>query len=50
MPAIAADANLEQDVKKVDSAYIDAFNKQDAAGIAARVVHARYWGRATNRY
>jgi ketosteroid isomerase-like protein len=35
MPAIAADANLEQDVKKVGSAYIDAFNKQDAAGVAA---------------
>ena len=33
-PAIATDANLERDVKKAGSAYVDA-NKQDGAGIAA---------------
>ena len=32
----AADADLKQEVQKVASAYADSFNRQHAAGIAAR--------------
>ena len=32
----AADADLKQEVQKIASAYADSFNRQDAAGIAAR--------------
>lgn len=35
VPAIAADADIKQEVEKVASAYSDNFNKQNAAGIAA---------------
>jgi hypothetical protein len=34
-PALAADADLKQQVEQIGSAYADSFNKQDAAGIAA---------------
>ena len=34
-PTAAADADLKQEVEKISSAYIESFNKQDAAGIAA---------------
>jgi ketosteroid isomerase-like protein len=34
-PAIAAEADLKQEVEKLGSAYAESFNKQDAAGIAA---------------
>jgi ketosteroid isomerase-like protein len=34
-PALAADADLKQQVEQIGSAYAESFNKQDAAGIAA---------------
>jgi ketosteroid isomerase-like protein len=34
-PTAAADADLKQEVEKISSAYMESFNKQDAAGIAA---------------
>ncbi len=35
VPAIAADADLKQEIEKIGSTYAASFNKQDAAGIAA---------------
>ena len=35
VPAAAADADLKQEVQKIATAYIENFNKQNAAGIAA---------------
>jgi ketosteroid isomerase-like protein len=34
-PALAADADLKQEVQKIGATYAENFNKQDAAGIAA---------------
>jgi ketosteroid isomerase-like protein len=34
-PKAAADVDIKQEVEKISSAYIESFNKQDAAGIAA---------------
>ena len=34
-PALAADADLKQEVQKVAATYAENFDKQDAAGIAA---------------
>jgi ketosteroid isomerase-like protein len=36
IPAMAADAAIKEEVEKVISAYVEGFNQQDAAGIAAR--------------
>ena len=36
VPALAADADLKQEVEKVASAYVESFNKQDAVGVAVR--------------
>jgi hypothetical protein len=34
-PALAADADIKQQVEQIGSAYAESFNKQDAAGIAS---------------
>jgi ketosteroid isomerase-like protein len=35
IPALAADVDFKQEVEKIGAAYVESFNKQDSAGIAA---------------
>jgi len=35
MPARAGDVDFKQEAEKIASAYVESFNKQDGAGIAA---------------
>ena len=38
MPAVAEDADLKKQVEQINSAYMESYNKQDAAGIVAQYV------------